>query len=778
MSAHACPEEPPVDQAHVLQGKWLRLQGHAGRHSGRPGWGNQLELAFRRICAGANALHQQLPFELVLIPKASNSTGLQIADLVARSVGIKVPRPMQPNRAYDIVTKRFRRSPAGEMRGLGLKVFPGECEGPPGSPRSPAPTGDFQSNSPKVRSSTPGASTAHHPVLHATTHKALLGQAGVRVHANRPWQPLVGPHTGFVSGCVLLLAVAASAQTLRLPSRPPDAAGGRAFAGSVVPLERAAREERIVAEVLRGNVPAFLRQLVPVTLTHSVRGVAHRLAVWVAPDYLAIGSDEDYFLTPLSSAAAQRIAQAAGCQPPTRRLVDAIHAAAPLKLAPLPIPPSREMVSVPVFARHNERVWEQRQAALELHPLGTLVAGHKKDVVTTPQLAGKPGKVAIYGWHHTNGVPIQPLYPGHADSWVDYSHGIRLVHRIARLDGIDTPLAEIMTDPELSALVSDEGVFPGGDSGRAGPRQHEAPNDWRSSPHFGEQVMDFTLEPGVRIHVNAPGGEALATRRRVHLVLYALPNGNTIEQTIGTRLQPGDDWHFDIQHIGAQTRWLREREKDTALVVACLEASGLSWPAWIRQHGARRLPAYVDRLGALFPGKELTLTLSGHSGGGSFIFGFMDVLERVPANVERIAFLDSNYAYNPSKGHADKLLTWVESSPRNHLCVLAYQDFVALLNGRTFVSESGGTWGRSLAMLADFSRTLPFESMVEDGLQRHTALTGRVTLLLKENPERKILHTVQVERNGFIHSMLTGTAAEGEGYEYLGKRAYEAFIQP
>ena len=84
----------------------------------------QLALAFRRICDGANALNKRLPLELVMIPKASNSTGLQIADLVARSVGIKVLRPMQPNRAYDIVAKKFRRSPAGETKGWGLKVFP------------------------------------------------------------------------------------------------------------------------------------------------------------------------------------------------------------------------------------------------------------------------------------------------------------------------------------------------------------------------------------------------------------------------------------------------------------------------------------------------------------------------------------------------------------------------------------------------------------------------------------------------------------------------------
>ena len=85
---------------------------------------DDLELAFRRIRDGGNALGRRLPFELVMIPKASNSTGLQLADLIARPVGIKVLRPEQPNRAYDIVSAKFRRSPGGEIRGWGLKVFP------------------------------------------------------------------------------------------------------------------------------------------------------------------------------------------------------------------------------------------------------------------------------------------------------------------------------------------------------------------------------------------------------------------------------------------------------------------------------------------------------------------------------------------------------------------------------------------------------------------------------------------------------------------------------
>ncbi len=85
---------------------------------------NQLELAFRRICDPDGIGGIRLPFELVMIPKASNSIGLQIADLIARPIGIRVLRPDQPNRAYEIVEKKFRRSPKGEIKGWGLKVFP------------------------------------------------------------------------------------------------------------------------------------------------------------------------------------------------------------------------------------------------------------------------------------------------------------------------------------------------------------------------------------------------------------------------------------------------------------------------------------------------------------------------------------------------------------------------------------------------------------------------------------------------------------------------------
>ena len=84
----------------------------------------ELELCFRRIRDGANYLNKILPYDLVMIDKKANSTGLQIADLTARPIGIKTLRPDQPNRAYDIIVKKLRKSPQGGIKGWGLKIFP------------------------------------------------------------------------------------------------------------------------------------------------------------------------------------------------------------------------------------------------------------------------------------------------------------------------------------------------------------------------------------------------------------------------------------------------------------------------------------------------------------------------------------------------------------------------------------------------------------------------------------------------------------------------------
>ncbi len=84
----------------------------------------ELELTFRRIADGENFRREKMPdLSIVFADKKVNSTGLQLADLTARPIGLKIVRPDQPNRAFDIIEQKIRRVGAG-YRGVGLKVFP------------------------------------------------------------------------------------------------------------------------------------------------------------------------------------------------------------------------------------------------------------------------------------------------------------------------------------------------------------------------------------------------------------------------------------------------------------------------------------------------------------------------------------------------------------------------------------------------------------------------------------------------------------------------------
>jgi hypothetical protein len=121
-----------------------------------------------------------------------------------------------------------------------------------------------------------------------------------------------------------------------------------------------------------------------------------------------------------------------------------------------PQPLREERESPRTFLQHHRIIESQ----LDGTERGTLVSGIKKDVVVTALLRERTERVAIFGWHYTSGQPIQPLYTGHVDWYVDYSHGIRPVRRWMRVDGVPHTYEQILRDPVLHTLLSDEGVIP------------------------------------------------------------------------------------------------------------------------------------------------------------------------------------------------------------------------------------------------------------------------------------------------------------------------------
>lgn len=329
----------------------------------------------------------------------------------------------------------------------------------------------------------------------------------------------------------------------------------------------------------------------------------------------------------------------------------------------------------------------------------------------------------------------------------------------------------------LSLLLGLTWLVPSASAGQEGKGQKLLPPELPAAAAAEEQVQSFVFRNDVFVYLNAPVVRAVASSRTPLLILYGLPNGNTIDQTFGKRLQAGDDWHYDIQHVGAQIRFLRAMDPPFTPILALLQTRQRSWPAWKSVHPGdygERTAALVDTLRGLCGLPEAEVVLTGHSGGGRFIFSFLDQCGEIPAFVRRIVFIDSNYGYE--NRYAAPLARWLSGRNDKVLLVFAYNDSVALLDGRRVVSDSGGTWHRSGRMIRDLSRYFSFTARKDTAFQHWSALQGRVQFLLKENPHQGIWHTQQVARNGLIHALLAVTSLENHRYRYWGERAFTPWI--
>lgn len=260
----------------------------------------------------------------------------------------------------------------------------------------------------------------------------------------------------------LTITLGVLAQELKLKKRKPDALTGSQFSKLIsdTNLNLSAREEMIWQEVKNGNIPMFLRKTKPIEINKVINTKSYQLIIYTIPDYLSIGIDTDYLYIPTTPMLAQRIANLTHTLLPTKSLVDEIYLQSTIKLEPQPIPPSKAMTTVPVFRAHHEMVLKQLQLLGNSYEQGSLTAGNKKDIIISNKIYGEPTpRVVIYGWHKPGGKAIQPVYNKHTNTWADYSHGVRLVSKIGYLNGKKVKLADLLKDPVLHELLSDEGMI-------------------------------------------------------------------------------------------------------------------------------------------------------------------------------------------------------------------------------------------------------------------------------------------------------------------------------
>ena len=209
-----------------------------------------------------------------------------------------------------------------------------------------------------------------------------------------------------------------------------DARTGEAFFKQAVSYNWRERDSLALEYSNAGQLPDFYFSFVPVTMPFTMPdGKKVKVTLYVAPDYFMVGTSKNWARVPITPMAAQKIADAYGCFLPTPSMVDAIYKASAVKLAPVPMYAYRD--STITMWQHHLMIEGQRNNKKGL------IAGIKKDVVLSNKVLehAKPNRVAIYGWHLLEGKPIQPVYAGHVNWYVDYSHGIRLIAKKVKIDG-------------------------------------------------------------------------------------------------------------------------------------------------------------------------------------------------------------------------------------------------------------------------------------------------------------------------------------------------------
>jgi hypothetical protein len=186
-----------------------------------------------------------------------------------------------------------------------------------------------------------------------------------------------------------------------------------------------------------------------IALAHRGRDVVIR----VMPDALRLGGVR----VNVSHTNAQRLADLLGAWLPTSRISDLVHEHADVVLRPQLGVPDSQMADTSRMIQHSANVAAVLRGRIDAGGCASTVG---KDWINTNRLENRPDRAANYGWHDPhapNGRVWQTVGLAHDRNHVDYSQVLRLVDRIAYVDGAPIDIAELASHPELHGAVSDEG---------------------------------------------------------------------------------------------------------------------------------------------------------------------------------------------------------------------------------------------------------------------------------------------------------------------------------
>lgn len=236
--------------------------------------------------------------------------------------------------------------------------------------------------------------------------------------------------------------------TLMYP--PPTVPGSVLVKG--LPAEMGvAREDALYYLYKAGQYPMWLRRWVE----FNVKEGNDTGTFYVLPDFLCVGTDDDYVYTPMGALGAERVlSKVMSAMLPTHKMVEIIYGSSIKQVAqPWGPPYDATMTSTSRWAVQTERVRKKMQNNYDLP--GGVVEGHFKNVIVSERVMARDGvDLGFFGWYKSDGKPIQLDSLAHGACYCDYSHGVRAVLDIVVVNGNFMPLKDALCSPKAWKLFS------------------------------------------------------------------------------------------------------------------------------------------------------------------------------------------------------------------------------------------------------------------------------------------------------------------------------------
>lgn len=192
----------------------------------------------------------------------------------------------------------------------------------------------------------------------------------------------------------------------------------------------------------------------PITSEHD----GHTAIIYVDADALRVIDGDETIRINVTPRTAQRIADALDALLPTPKICDLVWEQADVRIAPSIQRADATMASTSRMLEHH------RAVEAKIEGRAGLVENVGKHWVISKRLEDTVDRAANYGWYDDAAPTMrgahrlwQPIGLAHNLAHVDYSQVLRLVRRKCEIDGEERDLADVLLDPELAHLASDEG---------------------------------------------------------------------------------------------------------------------------------------------------------------------------------------------------------------------------------------------------------------------------------------------------------------------------------